>query len=98
MSVYSRSFESQELIQSFLGRPILLRCQQPARDSGLVGDDYDKQIGLIEAANRERCSRQKLDIRRIAKVSHILDDGPVPVEEDCGLRFRRHELSAAATA
>jgi hypothetical protein len=82
MSIYTGSFHTEELIEASLGFLVLLQCQQSARDPGLVGDNDDKQISLIEPADSSGCTWQQPHLCWIVQVTWVFNDGAVPIQKD----------------
>ena len=54
----------------------------PPADGRLVGDQDAGEAGAAKPLDRLGRARQETDMARIGKVVHVLDQRPVPVEED----------------
>ena len=58
--------------------------QQPASDAALVADDGGGDVLVTQALQRLARTRHRLDLRRVAVVGDVDDQGVVAVEEDGG--------------
>src|SRR5262249_51942627 len=79
--VDSRAFAREQDIELVPDALVVVGGQPAARDSRLIRDDDDGDARLVEPANRRGCAWKQLDVRGIADVRRVANDGAVAIEK-----------------
>ena len=61
----------------------LLKCRTPTRDHRLVGDGDQDKARMTEASQSVGHIELKPYLVRLGQQVHVLNQHPVPIEEDC---------------
>jgi hypothetical protein len=87
-AVHVRAGRGEEIEEALVGRAVVGLGVEPPTDAGLVGDDHDREAGVVQSRDRRRGILDQPYAFGAAEVAGVLDDRAVPVEEDAGTAGR----------